>query len=142
MGSPSAETGEVHADISMQSVDPEGRLHRLEADFGYDPADPYAVTVTFRTGYGNVAWTFARDLLIDGVDTPAGDGDVHVWPCEDFDGRPVVVIELISDDGELMAQAPRWAVRRFVSRSLRVVPLGSESELIDLDHVVEALLTR
>ncbi len=136
-----AEPGAIHADITMQSVDPEGRLHRLDADFGYGPHDPFAVTVTFRTGYGDVAWTFARDLLVVGVDEPAGDGDVHVWPCEDLDGRPVVVIELISDDGELMAQAPRWAVRRFVSRSMRAVPLGSESDLIDLDTVVEALLT-
>ncbi len=133
---------EVHAAIAMQSVDPAGRLHRLDAGFGYAASDPYAVTVTFRTGYGNVAWTFARDLLVEGLDTPAGDGDVHVWPCEDPEGRPVVVIELISDDGELMAQAPRWAVSRFVARSMRVVPLGSESDLLDLDHVVEALLTR
>ena len=141
MGTPSADAGTITAEIAMQSVDPEGRLHRLDAVFGYDPGDPYAVTVTFRTGYGDVAWTFARELLSEGVDNPTGDGDVHVWPCEDSDGHPVCVVELVSDDGELLAQAPRWAVRRFVARSLRAVPAGRESELMDIDSVVTALLT-
>ena len=135
-----AHRGTVHAEIAMHSVDVLGTLHRLDADFCYDPADPFAVTVTFRTAYGDVAWTFARDLLLDGVDSPVGDGDVHVWPSEDDDGRPVVVVELESDDGQLLAQAPRWAVRRFVSRTLRAVPSGTESELLDLDAVLDALL--
>lgn len=130
----------VHADIAMHSVDAEGSLHRLEAGFGYDPGDPFAVTVTFRTAYGDVAWTFARDLLVEGVDTPSGDGDVHVWPCEDVDGRPLVAVELESDDGELLVQAPRWAVRRFVARTLRAVPAGTESTRLDIDAALDALL--
>ena len=132
--------GAIHADISMQSVDELGSLHALETGFGYDPRDPFAVTVTFRTVYGDVIWTFARELLLEGVDAPSGDGDVHVWPCEDDDGRPVVVIELESDDGQLMAQAPRWAVRRFVNRTLRAVPEGTESALLDIDAALDALL--
>lgn len=135
-----AASGTVHADIAMHSVDVLGTLHHLDATFGYDAADPFAVTVTFRTAYGDVAWTFARDLLLEGIDTPAGDGDVHVWPSDDDDGRPVVVVELESDDGQLMAQAPRWAVRRFAARTLRCVPAGAESELLDLDAVLDALL--
>jgi hypothetical protein len=139
MTGPSRADG-VHADIAMHSVDALGGLHHLEAGFGYEPADPFAVTVTFRTTYGDVAWTFARDLLVEGIDTPSGDGDVHVWPCDDADGRPAVAIELESDDGELLVQAPRWAVRRFVAHTLRAVPLGTESALLDLDAVLDALL--
>jgi hypothetical protein len=139
MGNQSA-TPTVHADIALQSVDPLGSVHRLDAVFGYDLRDPFAVTVTFRTGYGDVVWAFARDLLLEGVDSPTGDGDVHVWPCEDVDGHPVVMIELSSDDGELLVQAPRWAVRRFVSRTLRAVPAGAESGLLDIDAVLDALL--
>lgn len=139
MTGPSA-TSTVHVDIAMHSVDAHGSLHRLDAGFGYAPHNPFAVTVTFRTAYGDVAWAFARELLVEGIDTPSGDGDVHVWPCEDADGRPVVVIELGSDDGQLMVQAPRWAVLRFVSRTLRAVPAGAESALLDIDAVLDALL--
>lgn len=132
----------VHTEVVLQSLDLAGGTHRLDADFGYDPADPFAVTVTFRTDYGPVAWTFARDLLVDGLTTPSGDGDVHVWPCLDADGSPVVMIELVSDDGELMAQAPMRTVRRFVEQALDLVPVGTESDLVDLDLVVARLLGR
>jgi len=132
----------IHAEVVMQSLDLAGGTHRLDADFGYDPADPYAVTVTFRTEYGDVAWTFARELLVDGLTTPTGDGDVHVWPCLDADGSPVVMVELVSDDGELMAQAPLWTVQRFVSRTLAAVPVGTEGDRMDLDGVVDRLLGR
>ena len=50
-------------------------------------------------------WTFGRELLSDGLYEPSGDGDVHVWPCLDSDGRAVVIIELCSPDGEALVQA-------------------------------------
>jgi hypothetical protein len=130
----------ISQDITMDCVDAAGTVTSLDAALGYDPADQYAVTATFRTAAGSVVWTFARELLSRGLTTPTGEGDVHIWPCLDTAGRAVVIIELSSPDGELIAQAPTQDVYRFVSRSLALVPAGLESAYVDLDELIVQLL--
>ncbi len=73
-------TDDVNHDVTMDCVDACGNAHTLEATFGYTPSDPYAVTLTFHVPGEAVVWTFSRELLMLGLDEPAGDGDVHVWP--------------------------------------------------------------
>jgi len=133
-------SGSVTQSISMDCVDSSGQAMSLEAELGYYPADPYAVTATFMTSGGDVVWTFARELLIGGLTTPAGEGDVHVWPCVDSSGRSMVIIELNSPDGELLVQVPTKDLYRFVNRTLSTVPLGGESDFIDLDLLILRLL--
>jgi len=130
----------ISQDVTMDCVDAAGTVTALAASFGYSPADPYAVTATFRTAAGSVVWTFARDLLSRGLTSPTGEGDVHIWPCLDTDGRAVVIIELSSPDGELVAQAPTQDVYRFVSRSLALVPAGLESAYVDMDELIGQIL--
>ncbi|CUR60407.1 Sporulation and cell division protein SsgA (modular protein) [metagenome] len=130
----------VTQDIAIECVDAAGTVTMLDAALGYDPADPYAVTATFFTGGGEVVWTFARDLLSRGLTDPAGEGDVHIWPCLDANGRATVIIELCSPDGELVAQAKTQDVYRFVSRSLAMVPAGMEASHCDIDNMIDQLL--
>jgi len=129
-------SGSVTQSVTMDCVDRSGQAMSLEAELGYYPADPYAVTATFRTTGGDVVWTFARELLIGGLTAPAGEGDVHVWPCLDSTGRATVIIELNSPDGELLVQVPTKDLYRFVNRTLSTVPLGGESDFLDLDQLI------
>ena len=126
--------------LTMQCVDAAGVVTDLDVALGYDPADPYAVTARFITRGGDVVWTFGRELLSRGLTDPAGEGDVQIWPCLDTDGRAMVVIELRSPDGELIAQARTHDVYRFVSRTLAMVPAGMESEHCDVDSLIGQLL--
>ncbi|WP_162250913.1 MULTISPECIES: SsgA family sporulation/cell division regulator [unclassified Nocardioides] len=130
----------VTQEITMRCVDADGETVVLEATLGYDAADPYAVTATFRTEICEVVWTFARDLLTRGLTDPTGEGDVHVWPCLDANGRAVVIIELCSPDGELLVQAPTTEITKFVNRTLARVPVGTESTRIDVDELIDQLL--
>ena len=95
----------VTENVELEFVDPQGEATSIDADLVFDPADPYAVTMVFRTGVQEVLWTFGRELLVEGLYEPTGDGDVHVWPCLSSDGSAVVIIELCSPDGELLVQA-------------------------------------
>ena len=53
----------------------------VSAQLSYDHRDPYAVCVSFNAGSAErIEWTFARDLLDQGLWRPTGDGDVRVWP--------------------------------------------------------------
>jgi hypothetical protein len=133
-------SGSVIQPVSMDCVDADGQAITLDAELGYHPGDPYAVTATFRTPGGDVVWMFARELLAAGLTAPAGDGDVHVWPCLDATGRAVVIIELNSPDGELLVQAPTKDIYRFVNRTLAAVPAGSESDYVDVDMLINQLL--
>lgn len=132
---------DVSAQIALECVDDQGTTHHVSSVFGYDLADPFAVTVTFCTPHGDLPWTFARDLLVRGLDGPNGDGDVHVWPSITARGRAVILIELSSPDGHLIAQARTDEVYRFLTRTLALVPPGTESEHLDVDTLVGQLLS-
>lgn len=138
---PNPSTAEILTNaVTFECVDALGRVTALDAGFGYDPTDPYTVSVTFHTVDGDVRWEFGRDLLVEGLSSPAGDGDVHIWPCLDDEGHAVVMVELNSPDGELLAQVPAGPIHQFVARSLSMVPRGTESARLDLDRLVTRLL--
>ena len=130
----------VTQSVTLELIDPTGAVTPIDAELHYDPRDPYAVTTVFLTGASQVRWTFGRDLLCEGLYEPSGDGDVHVWPCLDSDGHAVVIIELCSPDGEALVQARTGELRSFVDRMCKAVPMGSESEHIHLDKVIDAIL--
>ena len=112
--------------------------HDLSAEFRFDAADPWAVTMVLSTVAGPVDWTFARDLLVEGQYEPSGDGDVHVWPCLSPSGEAVVIVELDSPSGETLLQFPTRAIQDFVYASLETVPLGAEE--VDVDEWVSRIL--
>ena len=126
--------------VTLELIDPTGAVTPIDAELHYDPRDPYAVTTVFMTGASAVRWTFGRELLTDGLYEPAGDGDVHVWPCLDSDGRAVVIIELCSPDGELLVQADSRIVDTFIAEMLKSVPEGLESAHINFDDELAQLL--
>jgi hypothetical protein len=125
--------------VTLDLIDSTGASAPLEAELHYDPRDPYAVTTVFMTGRSQVRWTFGRDLLVAGLYEPCGDGDVHVWPCLDAEGRAVVIIELCSPDGEALVQARTGDLSAFVDRMRRAVAPGTESEHLDLDATIAAI---
>jgi len=112
--------------------------HNLSAEFRFDAADPWAVTMILATVAGPVDWTFARDLLVDGQYEPTGDGDVHVWPCLSPSGEAVVIVELDSPSGETLLQFPTRAIQDFVSSALETVPQGAEQ--VDVDEWLSRIL--
>lgn len=132
--------GSVTQSLHLELIDATGAATPMQADLRYDARDPYAVTAVFLTAAGNVRWTFGRDLLISGIYEPTGDGDVHIWPCLDANGDSVVIIELCSPDGEALVQARTSELATFVTRITRLVAPGTESDLMDLDATIEAIL--
>ena len=126
--------------MTMELLDNSGVALPLEAELHYDARDPYAAVVLFDTARGRVRWAFGRDLLLAGLYEPAGDGDVHVWPCHDSADRPVVIIELISSHGCALVQARLDDVSRFVDRVTILVEPGTESDHLDVDAAIAAIL--
>ncbi|MGH3445444.1 MAG: SsgA family sporulation/cell division regulator [Nocardioidaceae bacterium] len=126
--------------VALELIDASGAATPITAELVYDPSDPYAVTTVFMTAAGQVRWTFGRELLGEGIHEPAGDGDVHVWPCLDDQGHAVVIIELCSPDGEALVQARTGDLSSFVQQMNGVVTPGSESEHLDVDATIASIL--
>jgi hypothetical protein len=125
----------THA-MDLELVDAEGETISLGSEFVYDVTDPYAVTAVFKAGTQEIRWTFGRDLLIEGIYEPSGDGDVHVWPCLSATGGAVVIIELSSPDGEVLLQARTRDLTAFVEEIITAVPEGTESTHVDIDDAL------
>jgi hypothetical protein len=131
---------DVALDITVECMDDRGIRHEIDTVLGYRRTDPFAVSMTFVTGEGNLVWTFGRDLLMRGVHSPTGDGDVHVSPAVSFTGRAMVSIELSSPDGHLVLLARAADIVDFIARTVAVVSPGTESDVFDADMLISQLL--
>jgi hypothetical protein len=131
---------DVTLDITVECMDERGIRHEIDTVLGYRSSDPFAVSMTFITGEGNLVWTFGRDLLMRGVEAPNGEGDVHVSPALGVSGHAMVSIELSSPDGHLVLLARSSDVSDFLARTVAVVPQGSESDHFDVDMLISQVL--
>jgi hypothetical protein len=127
----------VHSQLGLRLVVPDGTALPVAASLEYDTSDPYAVHVTFHTGGPGddtqVVWTFARQLIIDGLTGPAGMGDVRVWPGSEGGGM-IVALALCSPSGEALFEVPRAALSDFLKRTCAEVPVGHEERHLDIDN--------
>lgn len=131
---------DVALDITVECMDERGIRHEIDTVLGYRSSDPFAVAMTFVTSDGNLVWTFGRDLLARGTESPVGEGDVHVAPAIGLSGRAMVSIELSSPDGHLVLLARASDVNAFLVRTLAVVPMGTESDFFDVDMLINQVL--
>ncbi len=132
----------VEVETSLRLVAPDATALPVRASLRYDPEDPYAVHVLFHAetaGGEPVSWSFARDLLMTGLDEPAGIGDVRVWPWVGDEG-PVAALALSSPDGHALFEVPRESLESFLARTYAQVPLGAESDHLDMDATLANLL--
>jgi hypothetical protein len=130
----------VTTEMELRLVVPGNASLPVQADVRYDVADPYAVHVAFHTGGAEmVEWTFARQLLTDGVTRPVGEGDVQVWPAQNG-SRPYVDLSLSSPSGRALFEVPLAELVEFLSRTYNAVPTGSESDYVDVDAELALLL--
>ena len=136
----STEYRTVTADVTVFKVGSDGALVEVSTRLTYDPADPYGVAATFYTSVAPVTWVFGRDLLDEGTNQPAGEGDMLVWPSLDTEGRAVVILELDAPAGPVLMQVRTPDVHRFLRSTFFEVPRGQEAQLLDTDALIGALL--
>lgn len=112
----------------------------VPATLGYEVADPYAVRISFGDGDGDgISWLLARDLLRTGLDRPAGEGDVRLWPARTT--GDVLFLHLRAPSGEALFEMSRAAVAAFLRRTEQLVPVGEEAALLQVDDELAALLS-
>jgi hypothetical protein len=109
--------------------------------WSYHASDPFAVALSVRTRHDRwVEWLVGRELVVDGLTGPTGEGDVRIRP-RSVQGYDIVEIEIRSHDGRAVLEVDQDLLRHFVDATLDLVALGDESDRIDLDEEI-ARITR
>lgn len=112
----------------------------------YDPRDPFAVRIAFGDLVegevdpdSGITWLLSRELLQTGLDRPAGDGDVRLWPARG--SSDVVHLHLRAPSGEALFELSRATVAAFLRQTEALVPSGSEASQLALDDELHLLLS-
>jgi hypothetical protein len=101
--------------------------------WSYSANDPFAVSLAVRTRHDRwVEWLVARDLVVESLAGPSGEGDVRM-SSQVVQGYDIVQIEIHSHDGHAVLEVDRDLLRHFVEASLDLVALGDEADRMDLD---------
>jgi len=132
------------AELGMWLVVPQQTAVPLTASLSYSKADPYAVRFNFNVGLNEtVEWIFARDLLITGVATRTGLGDVQVWPSnssEDGTSGSFLHIGLSSPFGQAQFEMALADIVAFLGKTYAIVAPGEEDTHINMDAAIAELL--
>ncbi|MFD7439851.1 SsgA family sporulation/cell division regulator [Streptomyces sp. NPDC059909] len=132
----------VQAEVLMSFLVSEELSFRIPVELRYETEDPYAVRMTFHLpGDAPVTWAFGRELLIDGINGPSGDGDVHIAPTAP-EGLSDVSIRLQVGSDRAMFRVSASPLVAFLDRTDKLVPLGQERTLGDFEDHLEAALGR
>ncbi len=132
-------TSIAHEFCMQVAVPPDGAEH-MRVVLAYDVTDPYAVSAEFNIAPGVwVTWVFARQLLSQGLNEPAGEGDVRVWPSR-LGREPRVNIALMSEDCHAHVQATEAEVAGFLRESYSLCRPGKEHRHLDVGEGLRALL--
>jgi hypothetical protein len=105
----------------------------------YNAAEPFTIAVSFQSEDDVwVEWVFSRDLLVNGLTGSAGIGDVRLRPRRTH-GRTALQLEIESPEGHALLELDRESVQRFLEATIKLVPLGEESDYFDVDGLIDEI---
>lgn len=111
----------------------------VRSSWRYGPLDPHAVHLHLALPTGGIRhWAFARALLAEGLDLPAGEGDVLFEPVAGH--HHVLLLLRGGPDEPLMLRVDSDPLSHFLNRTRRRVPPGAEHCGRELDNWLHRIL--
>ncbi|MEU7584403.1 SsgA family sporulation/cell division regulator [Streptomyces sp. NPDC041068] len=124
----------LHADLPMAWHADETRpgSSPVPATFTYRSNDPFAITAVFYPQEPEeTVWTFARDLLAEGIHHSTGEGDVIVWSSRSPTTHTTerhTFIRLRSPEGTALLSLKTSHLAAYLEQTQRLVPSGTEHQ--------------
>ncbi|MFD4749816.1 SsgA family sporulation/cell division regulator [Streptomyces rubiginosohelvolus] len=101
----------------------------------YNREDPFAVELAFYGPVGVMArWRFSRDLLLSGMNTCTGEGEVRVWPSKERPVGGALFLRLGPEECHAVLAVLRSPVSHWLALTFSTVPLGREMAEVDWDE--------
>lgn len=105
----------------------------------YRADDPFAVMMSIARPSGRwIDWLISRDLVDEGLTSPAGIGDVRLTPFTD-DEFDVLEVKIGDDEGFASLEFDRDLIVRFLDATYDIVAAGAESTVIDVEAEIEKI---
>lgn len=101
----------------VEFVRPDGSVEPMNVDLHYRSDDPHAVTMRFHARDQESVWLVGRELLADGILSPAGLGDVRLRPGD----GDVLFLELLTEDSHAVFQLSATELQRFLDSTYAAV---------------------
>ncbi|WP_042385758.1 SsgA family sporulation/cell division regulator [Streptacidiphilus melanogenes] len=131
----------LRGQIIMELATTAGLSYQIPVCLTFRQAASWGIELTFfLPGDAPVRWTVSRELLLDGLSTVAGEGDIQVRPLEWHDAD-LVAIRLRSPEGEAQLIAPLAALHAYLLRTDMMTPFGEEFSEEWLESGIARLLT-
>lgn len=108
-------SADLVAPLTAWMLLPEHGHQQCSVDLEYDSADPFAVSAVIY-GTDPVRWTFARDLLHEGLIGDAGIGDVRFRHAAHV-ASDAVWMQLIGVDADAWVRLPLTGCAEFLSQA-------------------------
>ncbi|GAB2832691.1 SsgA family sporulation/cell division regulator [Lentzea nigeriaca] len=118
----------------VEFIRPDGTVESMNVDLQYRSDDPHAVTLRFQARDQESTWVVGRELLSDGLLSPAGIGDVRLRPGH----GDVLVLELFTEDSHAVFHLSADELSRFLDSTYAAVPAGQE--VVDFELLLKDLL--
>ncbi|WP_112261348.1 SsgA family sporulation/cell division regulator [Lentzea terrae] len=118
----------------VEFIRPDGSIEPMNVDLHYRSDDPHAVTMRFQARDQESTWLVGRELLSDGLLSPAGLGDVRLRP----EHGDLLVLELFTEDSHAVFHLSADELGRFLDSTYAVVPAGQE--VLDFELLLKDLL--
>lgn len=129
----------VTAELTLRMVVDSERTIEVPCEWEYRSDEPYAVRATFRTGAADIEWMFARDLILEGMQRPSGEGDIVIWP-EHHGSVPLILLALNSPTGQAVLECDRDHLEQFMRCTFDIVAVGEEGDSLDIDRTIHLIL--
>ncbi|MCH0572398.1 SsgA family sporulation/cell division regulator [Streptomyces sp. MUM 136J] len=116
----------VDAEILMDFLAGDDLEYPIPVRMLYHGCDPLAVRLTFALpGDTPVTWYVARELLLEGLLRPAGEGDVRILPAQSRHPDAVLIhVRVCEEEALFRTSVP--PLLAFLDRTGMVVPVGRE----------------
>lgn len=102
----------------------------------WSPVNPLTVCLEFIPKQGNpVKWVVGRDILLDGLSSLSGSGDIQVWPAS----PTTVGVWMANQSGEAEFSVALDVLRDFLAATLHRLPRGREFDHVDMDYELARL---
>jgi hypothetical protein len=132
--------GEEFDAFPLWIVDSHGQQTAAYGALAYRRSDPYAVSLTVKVpGKSHLKLLFDRELLTHDLYCWVGNRPSSISPKSD--GSPNV-FSLRVPGCDLVFNMYSGDAFRFMIRTLTLVPIGSESDFLDMDQILAKLLSR
>ncbi len=129
-------TDNVVLDLEFSVVLADNDPIKVDAHLRYDAGDPFAVSVSFDAG--------GQPDRVDVCSRPARQGSLgscRRWRREGLAPRRCSLPCALLPSGKAVLETRRPAIADFMARIERIVPVGRESEFVDVDRELESLFS-